>query len=214
MVKAPQVGRVKTRLAQQIGAVRAAWFYRHMAAAVMARLSASNAWETVLAVTPDAAAEHRYWRRGTRRVAQGGGDLGRRMQRAIHGQPLGPVVVIGTDIPAIRPSHIAAAFRALGGNDVVFGPASDGGYWLVGQKRRPRELSMFDNVRWSSPDALSDTVRNVNGLSVAFARELSDVDGAGDFRSVAAWCGRRILPVCGTEPAPSKKAVKNSRLFR
>ncbi len=195
MVKVPQVGRVKTRLARQIGAVRAAWFYRHTAAAVVARLSRSRAWETVLAVTPDSGAAQPLWPRGVARIGQGQGDLGRRMQRAIERQPPGPVIVIGTDIPAIRPAHIAAAFRALGGNDAVFGPATDGGYWLVGQKRRPREIRMFGRVRWSSPDALRDTLGNLRGRRVAFITALSDVDDVDDLRPVAAWCGRRITPL-------------------
>ena len=195
MVKAPKVGQVKTRLARQIGPVRAAWFYRNTAAAVIARLSGSRCWETVLAVAPDAAVNQPFWPTGVRRMAQGGGDLGQRMQRAIGRQPRGPVIIVGTDIPAIRPSHIAAAFRALGGHDAVFGPAADGGYWLVGQRRRPRELPMFRHVRWSSPEALSDTLANLRGRRVAFVAMLNDVDESEDFRSVAAWCGRRVLPV-------------------
>lgn len=194
MVKAPKVGQVKTRLARQIGPVRAAWFYRNTAAAVVARLSGSRCWETVLAVAPDAAVNQPFWPTGVRRMAQGGGDLGQRMQRAIGRQPRGPVIIVGTDIPAIRPSHIAAAFRALGGHDAVFGPAADGGYWLVGQRRRPRELPMFRHVRWSSPEALSDTLVNLRGRRVAFVAMLNDVDDGESFRPVAAWCGRRVLP--------------------
>lgn len=195
MVKEPQVGRVKMRLAGQIGAVRAAWFYRHTAAAVVARLSGSRAWQTLLAVAPDSGVTRPIWPRALVRMVQGGGDLGQRMQRAMHWQPPGPVIIIGTDIPAIRPAHIAAAFRELGRNNAVFGPATDGGYWLVGQKRRPRELKMFGRVRWSSPSALSDTLYNLRGHRVAFVTTLSDVDEAEDLHSVAAWCGRRILPM-------------------
>ena len=195
MVKVPQVGRVKTRLAGQIGAVRAAWFYRHTAAAVLARLSGAGSWQIVLAVAPDSGVAQPFWPQAIVRTAQGGGDLGRRMQRTMHRQPPGPVIIIGTDIPAIAPAHIAAAFRALGGNDAVFGPATDGGYWLVGQKRRPRELEMFARVRWSSPRALNDTLGNLPGCRIGFVATLSDVDDAHEWRAVAAWCGRRILPL-------------------
>lgn len=199
MVKEPRIGRVKTRLARQIGAVQAAWFYRHTASAVVARLSASRHWETVLAVAPDTAINQQFWPKDVRRIAQGRGDIGKRMQRAMHYPPRGPIILIGTDIPAIRTSHITAAFRALGGNDMVFGPASDGGYWLVGQRRMPRSRSMFAGVRWSTPDALSDTLRNLRGQQIAFVATLTDVDDADGFNQSISWCGRRVLPVAGRE---------------
>lgn len=204
MVKAPVAGRVKTRLAREIGTVRATWFYRHTAAAVLGRLARSERWQTVLAVTPDIVVAHPLWPLHVARMAQGGGGLGQRMQRAIHRQPPGPVLIIGTDIPGIRPSEIATAFKALGSNDAVFGPALDGGYWLVGQKRRPRQIEMFKSVRWSSVHALEDTLRNLRGYRVGFAAIHRDVDDAEDLRSVAAWCGRRVLPLNAGKPAPSK----------
>ncbi|PZN16577.1 MAG: hypothetical protein DIU63_03795 [Proteobacteria bacterium] len=195
MVKAPQVGRVKTRLASEIGAVRAAWFYRHTATAVIARLSRHPGWETILSVSPDESRRSTIWPAPLRRFPQGRGDLGQRMQRAMQMPPVGPVLVIGSDIPAIQPVHIARAFKALGYHHVVFGPAEDGGYWLVGQRRRPRTMRLFDHdIRWSSRHALNDTVKGLRNLRIGFVARLSDVDDAETFRSVAGWCGRRILP--------------------
>ena len=115
-------------------------------------------------------------------MPQGDGDLGVRMQRLFERLPPGPVVVIGSDIPAIRPAHIAEAFRLLGGADAVFGPAQDGGYWLVGLKRTPRVLAPFADVRWSGPHALSDTRANLKGSRVALAARLGDVDTAEDLQ--------------------------------
>jgi len=196
MAKVPQVGRVKTRLARQIGPVRAAWFYRHTAAAVISRLSRHPCWETILSVSPDHDLSHRLWQSRLPRIAQGRGDIGQRMQRAMTLPARGPVVVIGTDIPGIRASHIAHAFKLLGPHDVVFGPAADGGYWLAGQRRRPRCLQMFAGpIRWSTSDVLSDTLRGLEALRVGFVATLSDVDDAEDLRLVAGWCGRRILPL-------------------
>jgi glycosyltransferase A (GT-A) superfamily protein (DUF2064 family) len=65
----------------------------------------------------------------------------------------------------------------------VFGRAADGGYWLVGLRRSPRLLAPFANVRWSSPHALADTLRNLEGRRVAFAATLSDVDSEKDYRA-------------------------------
>ena len=195
MVKVPVAGRVKTRLARQVGDVRATFFYRHTAAAVVARVRASRAWQTLLAVTPDTGLSHRCWPPHTIRIAQGGGDLGQRMQRIMNCQPPGPVVIIGTDVPGIRPTDIAAAFTALGQCDAVLGPAHDGGYWLVGLKRRPRVVSAFDNVRWSSTHALEDTMGNLAGYRLARAVALGDVDDPQELASSSSWFGRRVLPL-------------------
>jgi glycosyltransferase A (GT-A) superfamily protein (DUF2064 family) len=109
------------------------------------------------------------------------------MQRA----PPGPVVIVGTDVPGLQPAHIAEAFRRLGRHDALFGPATDGGYWLVGLKRRPRLLHPFTDVRWSSPHALADTRANLTGRSIASVATLSDVDDARAFGEHAANFGRR-----------------------
>lgn len=196
MAKAPVAGRVKTRLAREIGTVAATALYRRIAAAVVGRL-ARGPWQTIVALAPDRAARERGAARGVVVEPQGRGDLGRRMQAAIDRQPPGPVVVIGTDIPAIRPHHIREAFRALGGHDAVIGPAGDGGYWLVGLRRMPRPIRPFAKVRWSTPDALADTLENLEACSVARAATLYDVDTAEDFARVSGWCGRRVLPPPG-----------------
>jgi glycosyltransferase A (GT-A) superfamily protein (DUF2064 family) len=116
------------------------------------------------------------------------------MQRIMASVPPGPLVIVGTDIPAIRSAHIAQAFRALGRHDAVFGPAGDGGYWLVGLRRRPSVPKAFRGVRWSSPYALADTLENLSDRNVAFLGMLGDVDNARDFSASARGFGRRVLP--------------------
>ena len=185
MVKAPQAGRVKTRLAATIGAVEALRGYRVLLEGTVRRLGSDRRWITWLAVTPDGAAPRlAAWARDIAPVGvspQGQGGLGERMQRLMDGLPPGPVVIVGSDIPAIGRRDVAAAFRALGGGDAVFGPAVDGGYWLVGQRRTPRTLRLFDRVRWSSEHTLADTLANLKGHSVSHLRTMSDVDGEADY---------------------------------
>ena len=179
MVKAPQAGRVKTRLAASIGAVEAMRCYRALVGRTVRRLAADGRWVTWLAVTPDGAARRVAGAlRGVATVAvgQGTGGLGERMQRLMDRLPPGPVVIVGSDIPGIGRRDIAAAFRALGAGDAVFGPAEDGGYWLVGQRRTPRILRLFAGVRWSSEHTLADTLRNLEGGQVAHLRMIADVD--------------------------------------
>ena len=195
MAKQPHAGRVKSRLARKVGVVAATGFYRSASRAVIRRLSSTRRWQTVLAVTPDTAVRDRAWPAHLPRIAQGGGDLGARMQRAIATMPPGPVVVIGTDIPAIRPNHIAEAFDALGDNDAVFGPAPDGGYWLVGLATGARSSRPFANVRWSSPFALEDTLDNLRAKRVGLISRLGDIDSADDLAAERGLHARIVRPV-------------------
>lgn len=192
MAKRPAMGRVKRRLAREIGATAATGFYRFSLAHTVLRLAADPRWLTVLAIDCAPGEARRFSRKGLTLLAQGEGDLGVRMQRLFDRLPPGPVVIVGGDIPSIRPAHIAEAFRLLGSADAVFGPAPDGGYWLVGLKRSPRVLAPFARVRWSGPHALADTRENLKRSRVALAARLSDVDRKADLRREGSRAGRLI----------------------
>jgi rSAM/selenodomain-associated transferase 1 len=180
--KAPVMGRVKTRLARDIGTVAAWRFYRQTTWTVTRRLAADRRWRTTLAVSPDAACGEGYWPATDDRIGQGQGDLGRRMHRVFLEMPPGPVIIVGSDIPSIAPVHIARAFDVLGAADAVFGPANDGGYWLIGLKRVGAVPDLFRNVRWSTEHALADTRANLKGRRIAMIDELVDVDTVADLR--------------------------------
>jgi glycosyltransferase A (GT-A) superfamily protein (DUF2064 family) len=106
------------------------------------------------------------------------------MARCLRALGPGPVLIVGTDIPALDHRRVARALYALKGADVVLGPAQDGGYWAIGLKRPARhaKLTMFEGVRWSSAHALADTVDRLPGLKIALTDRLSDVDVAADLR--------------------------------
>ncbi len=195
MVKEPKAGRVKSRLARDVGAALAVRFYRDVMTSVVWRLGRDPRWQMILAVSPDVAIASRMIPAGVMRMAQGNGDLGQRLQHVTARAPAGPVVIIGTDIPSILPADIWAAFRALGTHDAVFGPASDGGYWLVGLKRRPKCPRIFDDVRWSTAFALGDTKANLCGLKCAEISVKDDVDDGRDLARLAHLTGRRIVAV-------------------
>jgi rSAM/selenodomain-associated transferase 1 len=187
MLKEPRPGRVKTRLGRDIGMIAAAWWFRHQTERLIRRLQDPR-WRLVLAVSPDREGLHsRVWPAHLPRMAQGRGNLGARMARAFGAQPPGPVCVIGADIPDLSRRHIARAFAALARADAVFGPAPDGGYWLVGLKQpRPFPAGLFGNVRWSSVHALADSIASIPGLRVALTDSLRDVDSIDDLRMTAA----------------------------
>jgi rSAM/selenodomain-associated transferase 1 len=186
MVKEPHPGRVKTRLGADVGQVQAAWWFRHQSGRLIRTLCADRRWETQIAVSPDhEGLTSRVWPRQIARIAQGQGDLGERMARVFRAAPRdanpGPVVIIGADIPAVTSAHIARAFKALGDHQAVFGPAFDGGYWLIGLKHTttmPRRW--LKDVRWSSEHALADSMACLPGKRIAMIDILRDVDTAAD----------------------------------
>ncbi|MDN3563756.1 TIGR04282 family arsenosugar biosynthesis glycosyltransferase [Paeniroseomonas aquatica] len=174
--RAPRLGTVKRRLAQGIGAMAALRFYRGQLRRLVRELGRDPRWRLELAVTPDGA----RWPAGAPLRPQGRGDLGQRMQRALGRHRR--AVLVGSDIPGLGKADVAAAFRALGRADAVFGPSEDGGYWLVGfGPRRPEHP--FAAVRWSTGHALADTLANCRGHRIALLRRLRDVDTAEDLEA-------------------------------
>lgn len=180
--KVPRPGRVKTRLARDLGPVAATWWYRHQLDRLVRRVGRDRRWDTVLAVSPDhEGMVSPLLPFGFPRRPQGAGDLGARMARALSWVP-GPVLVIGSDIPDITQARIARAFDLLRGHDAVLGPARDGGYWLIGLARgsRPLPRHLFRGVRWSGAEAMADTLATLRPYRTGFADILQDVDTAAD----------------------------------
>jgi len=189
LARRPAWGRVKTRLASDIGPGPALAVYKRLLARTLRRLGRDRRWTTVIAATPAGEARRPgRWTRGLPVIAQEAGDLGQRMAAAMAAMQAGKVVLVGSDIPGIERAHVAAAFRALDDHDVVFGPAQDGGYWLVGLAPGLRETALFAGVRWSSVHALADTIAGLPaGTRVARVALLSDIDDGAD---LARWRGR------------------------
>lgn len=187
MVKEPRAGRVKTRLGRDIGMTTAAWWFRHQTRRLLRQLEDPR-WQILLAVAPDhEGLQSRVWPAHLPRIAQGQGNLGERMTRLFRGLPAGPVVIIGADIPGIRAAHIQNAFQMLGAKDAVLGPAPDGGYWLIGLKRRfPPDQSLFEGVRWSTEHALADTIATLPDYRIGLIEVLQDVDTVADLDRISA----------------------------
>ena len=189
-LRRPQLGRGKTRLARDIGPIGALRFARRSAVRLIAALGRDARWTTWLAVTPDAAATgpHPWAEAGiaARRTAQGGGDLGARMARQFR-RHRGRVVIVGGDLPDLTRPDIARAFAALGTADVVLGPATDGGYWLIGARPGVDGARLFRNVRWSSPTTRAETLANLDPRHRAVLLDMrEDVDdGASLARNIA-----------------------------
>ena len=182
--RVPRLGTVKRRLAHDIGERMALRFHQVMLRQLLRALARDRRFATVIVATPDRACTR--WPVRVPVVDQGGGDLGARMARALRRGRR--TVVVGCDIPGLAADDIHAAFRALGRADAVFGPAEDGGYWLVGLGPR-RPARPFADVRWSTEHALADTLANFRGFRVALLRRLRDVDDVTSWRAATAPAG-------------------------
>lgn len=191
--RAPVPGRVKTRLARDIGAEAAARLYRAMVEDLLAA-HRGRSYRLVVAT-----AGHRRafdgLLDGIDTVAQGRGDLGERLARIFRRllRERSRVVVAGTDLPDLEPREVHRTLRLLRDRDAVLGPAEDGGYYLIGLKE-PADL--FSSIPWSTPRVLNRTLRRADrlGLRVALLPERADVDTAEDLRVVAARLSRDWAP--------------------
>jgi rSAM/selenodomain-associated transferase 1 len=166
--RAPQPGKVKTRLIPALGEAGAAALHRRL---VMHSLDASvtaGFGPVELWCAPDAGDP--FFREcergfGVSLHPQGDGDLGARMQHAFESAlaHAGRAILVGSDIPALSAQYLRDAEGALaGGDDVVIGPAEDGGYVLIGLSRCDPEL--FREIPWGGPKVLPETRRRIAAL--------------------------------------------------
>lgn len=171
VAKAPIMGRAKTRLAADIGPVHAKRIYRALMAQVLRQVRDPR-WNTVLAVTPPHLLGHVPDWDGFDQITQVAGSLTPKLAALFSRK--GPTLTIGTDCPQVDTTDIAAAFRALQSHQHVFGPADDGGFWLMGTNG-PLPRGFFEGVRWSHAETLADVKARTSG-DYAELRKLTDVD--------------------------------------
>ena len=170
MVKAPRAGEVKTRLCPPLTPQEAAGLASRFALDTVANSAGAGA-AVLIAYSPEDGREalDLLLPPGVRRIPQRGASLGARMQCAMEDARAvgyGPLVIIGTDSPTLPSGilHTAITILSTGSSDAVFGPTEDGGYYLAGTRLPIRGL--FDSVAWSTPRALTDTLRNATALNL------------------------------------------------
>jgi hypothetical protein len=180
--RAPEPGRVKTRLVPLLGERGAAWLHARLVERTLRTALAAGFSQVHLHCSPrikDPFFERMRARYGVRLRSQGRGNLGERMLRALQRHP--GALLIGSDCPALRPADLRAAARALrSGADAVFAPAEDGGYALVGMRRAAR--AAFDGVAWGGARVMAQTRRNLRRLDWRWRelRTVWDVDRPED----------------------------------
>jgi uncharacterized protein len=187
MARQPQPGRAKTRLIPALGADGAARLAQRLLEHALMQATRAAPGHVTLCLTPDApepSLQALAQRHGAALAAQGDGDLGARMVRALaHGLARAPAaVVIGTDAPQLDTAVLHAAADALATHDSVFVPAHDGGFVLLGLTRCPPGL--LDGLSWSHAHVLRDTLARLreNGFSPTLLAPLHDIDTPDDLQ--------------------------------
>jgi uncharacterized protein len=192
MARAPVPGRTKTRLEPLLGPQGCA----RLQAALVRRTAAVAGQAAPGAVFLACAGPQALLRPlagpGTHLLGQSPGDLGDRMATAVaqvHSARPGPVVVVGTDCPALGPEHVRAASAALiAGHDAVFGPAHDGGYYLVALTRPVPAVFALPPELWGGPDVLARSLAAARsaGLRTTVIEAEHDLDTPADAEILAA----------------------------
>jgi uncharacterized protein len=188
LAKAPLPGFTKTRLAPVLGADDAATLQARFIAHAAATAHSAAVGPVTLWATPDL--RHSLFetiaaKLGVALAVQPEGDLGARMMAAL-AAARGPAIVVGTDCPALAPSHLRAAARGLvDGMDVVIIPVDDGGYGLIGMQRP--QPALFESMTWSTSSVMAETRRRLSrlGLSWREPARLWDVDRPADLDRLA-----------------------------
>jgi len=203
MVFAKAPGEAKTRLVPALGAEGAAALHRRLVMHCLRAASDSRLGPVELWCAPDTS--HPFFRECERRIgaglhAQGEGDLGARMQRAFESAlaHAARAILVGSDIPALSVQYLRDADQALAqGDDVVIGPAEDGGYVLVGLSRCDPEL--FRGIPWGGSEALAETRRRIAGLSWRSSElpVLWDVDRPEDLERLPEEMRQSFMPAAG-----------------
>lgn len=183
----PELGKVKTRLAKGIGEAAALEVYIKLLAHTESVLQKINTdkcvWYSVAVRQNDIWPDDSYQKK-----AQFGEDLGERMFNAFTDafqQQYEKVIIIGSDLYDLQPKHIEEAIAALDTNDIVIGPAQDGGYYLLGMKTLHEKA--FAPKNWGTETVLAATLKDLGNQSIHLLETLNDIDHAEDLEPYEAF---------------------------
>lgn len=188
-VRYPEPGMVKTRLAREIGDGEACTVYRAIAEKTISEtMPDGGCYERIIFYSPGSfALKMRKWLPAERIIPQRGGDIGEIMDNAffdMFASGAEKAVVTGVDIPGLNRRIVNLAFLGLEQADVVIGPATDGGYYLVGMKSQFSGL--FMDMPWGTAGVFRETMRVIGNLrlKVKVLAAMTDVDTMEDLLKV------------------------------
>jgi rSAM/selenodomain-associated transferase 1 len=182
-VRNPELGKVKTRLAKTIGDASALVIYKLLLNHTETTVHNLNCDKAIY--YSEEIKDKDIWDASIyQKHLQKGSDLGERMQNAFvqaFDNNYDKVVIVGSDLYDLRPSHIEKAFDRLDQNDAVIGPAEDGGYYLMGLKEL--NAPVFLNKSWGTSTVFEDTLGDLKYKNVHLLEKLNDIDTFEDLQN-------------------------------
>lgn len=177
------MGKVKTRLAKSIGDLLALKTYKILMEHTVDTIKNINCEKAIY--FSEKTSVNPVWKSiKHKEYVQKGDDLGEKMSHAFDqafNENYKKVIIIGCDLYDLKPAHLRKAFEKLEHHDVVVGPAADGGYYLLGLKKRNPLL--FCNKKWGTSTVLKDTLSDLQNSNISLLEELNDIDIYSDLKS-------------------------------
>ncbi|QCK13959.1 TIGR04282 family arsenosugar biosynthesis glycosyltransferase [Mangrovivirga cuniculi] len=186
-VKQPEIGKVKTRLAKDIGDKKALEVYKKLLQKT-ADIIEESQWPTFVYYKDQVGKNDYFSFPWVIKKTQSNGDLGKKMLDAFvevkEETEANKIIIIGSDCYDLSLQHLEKASKKLDDSDVVIGPSNDGGYYLLGLKSINDEL--FSGIEWSTPEVLDKTIEKCKslGLKIDFIEQLIDIDTLEDLNSI------------------------------
>lgn len=182
-IRNPELGKVKTRLAKTIGDKAALEIYKLLLQHTF-EVTKQIHCDTIIyyseAIKKSVIKDTRYQKK-----IQKGNNLGARMHnafKAAFAAHYEKAVIIGSDNYSLKPSHIKEAFKMMDTHDAVLGPATDGGYYLLGMKSLHPDI--FKEKAWGTATVLTETLKDLKAVRVHLLETLNDIDTYEDALSV------------------------------
>lgn len=174
----PEISIGKSRLKNKIGKSLGANFYYRNLLRTIIKIKTDKRINLKLCVSPDNALLN--WPKSIfpkiKRIPQGPGDIGEKMWRVLSKNP-NKIIIIGSDILDINSSIILNAWKKLYTSNIVFGPAEDGGFWLIGISESKKIKGLFNNIIWSQNNTLEQVKNNIHiSKKISFVKTLKDID--------------------------------------
>lgn len=174
----PEISVGKSRLKNKIGKALGSSFYYNNLLKTIVKINSDKRIELKLCVTPDTALQD--WPKSVfpkiKRLPQGPGDIGEKMWRIFSKNPK-KTIIIGSDIPDISSKIIFNAWKKLYSSNIVFGPAEDGGFWLIGISQSKKVKGLFNNINWSKKNTLEQVKNNIHSSkNISYVDTLKDID--------------------------------------
>jgi len=220
----PVPGQTKTRLIPALGPAGAADLQRRLTENILEtvrKFAMSREIGVEICFEGDSKQKMRQWLgSGEILSRQVSGNLGERMQAAFldaFQRGVHRVVLLGTDISQLRTDHLEQSFDALAENDLVIGPSTDGGYWLIGLNY---PVDLFEGIKWSTDTVFGQTLAlaKEQGLRVKILTPLTDIDTAEDLKQeLPGWSAKRpdvsVVPGASYEKTDLKAPATGKKPF-